>query len=57
MNKPMKKYIALNVKSKKKKKKTLKYHVFKKTLVFLSFVTGAVVITIQYLKKKHLLRN
>ena len=57
MNKPMKKYIALNVISKKKKKKTLKYHVFKKTLVFLSFVTGAVVITIQYLKKKHLLRN
>ena len=57
MSKPMKKYIALNVISKKKKKKTLKYHVFKKTLVFLSFVTGAVVITIQYLKKKHLLRN
>ena len=56
MSKPMKKYIALNVIS-KKKKKTLKYHVFKKTLVFLSFVTGAVVITIQYLKKKHLLRN
>ena len=51
----MKKYIALNVIS--EKKKTLKYHVFKKTLVFLSFVTGAVVITIQYLKKKHLLRN
>ena len=49
----MKKYIALNVISKKKKKKTLKYHVFNKTLVF----TGAVVITIQYLKKKHLLRN
>ena len=57
MNKPMKKYMPLNVINKKKKKKTLKYHVFKKTLVFLSFVTGAVVIKIQYLKKKHLLRN